>query len=407
MSRECDVYVDRSVFSELSMNWELCCRDLFIDSNLQVRPWADVHPVVREVTGARRDEELPEEMRYLYATADQVRRRLHLQGYTPANVRELWEREHPRHVERMRRLEREFNYPHFSEQIPELEGLTFETWIAEQQPERQSNQNHFSGVLAINLIDPIASLALHIDVHKPDVVWIDLTDLYHDDFDPALTVRQNLDRVDEEFDTVEVTGNTLVLTEGVSDARILEAAIGAMYPEFTDMFDFVDFDEFKVEGSVSALARLVKALAGVRMQQRIVALFDNDAAGREAKATLDNVRLPPSIRTMLLPDVALARDYPTLGPEGLRVMDVNGSACSIEMFLGKEALNDNDGKLRPLRWTGWNPRAQRYQGEFDAKSDMQSAFLRLMKTGDPDQLRARFADMDMLLHAIFEAFNKP
>lgn len=71
-----------------------------------------------------------------------------------------------------------------------------------------------------------------------------------------------------------------------------------MYPEFADMYEFVDFEEFKIEGGASPLTKIVRAFAGVRMTQRIIALFDNDAAGLEQKALLDKGRLPQSIRTM-------------------------------------------------------------------------------------------------------------
>src|SRR4051812_34199834 len=85
-------------------------------------------------------------------------------------------------------------------------------------------------------------------------------------------------------------GKIIVLTEGKADTRIIAAALRAFYPEFADAYTFIDFDEFRIEGGASLLARMVKILSGARVQNRMLALFDNDAAGVEAVQTLRHVR---------------------------------------------------------------------------------------------------------------------
>ena len=121
--------------------------------------------------------------------------------------------------------------------------------------------------------------------------------------------------------------------------------------------------------------------------------------------SLAKVRFPRNIRLMALPDVALGRRYPTIGPEGLRPMDVNGAACSIELFLGRDALGLADGTLSPVRWSQWNARVERYQGELDRKDAVGSRFLELLKGGDsPRRLRKRLPEMNQLLQAIFASF---
>lgn len=213
--------------------------------------------------------------------------------------------------------------------------------------------------------------------------------------------------VDYEYDFIEASGNVLILTEGTSDTKILSRAIRAMYPEFADMYEFIDFEEFKIEGGVSAATKMIKAFAGVRLSQKTIGLFDNDAAGWEQKNLLDRMtNLPPSIRVMVLPDVEIGKDYPTLGPEGLRGMDINGSACSIELFLGRKAISDESGNLRPVRWTAWNKAAGRYQGELENKNAATQHFLDALKAGgDPASFRAQFPEMDDLLNYIFQAFH--
>lgn len=180
-----------------------------------------------------------------------------------------------------------------------------------------------------------------------------------------------------------------------------------MYPEFSDLFQFVDFEEFSIQGGASMLTKMVKALAGVRIDQSILALFDNDAAGLAERLHVNRIRaLPGNIKTMVLPEIELAKDYPTIGPEGERRMDVNGTASSIELFLGREALTDRDGQLHPIRWASWNTQVQRYQGALEHKDDIIQRFLnRMKKGGDPVSLRAEFSEMDRLLNAIFRAFH--
>ena len=51
-----------------------------------------------------------------------------------------------------------------------------------------------------------------------------------------------------------------------------------------------------------------------------------------------------------MPDIELANNYPTIGPNGEEYMNINGRACSIELFLGKDVLSE-DGKYIPVPLT--------------------------------------------------------
>lgn len=407
MSDECDFYTDDKVFRDLAINWEMACRLCFTDHDFYERPIKEAHLVVRGKALEWYDDE-ERVLTYFYASADKVRRRMEVQGYTSERCRAVWEREYARHIARVEELADSGDHPEFAMEIEEQKGLTFEKWQAKQSAVGIDEFMRFGGVHIFNFIDSFAALALYIDVYKPEAIWTDFTD-YLEDYDPCLSIRQNLDAqpVNYVFDFIEASGNVLILTEGTSDTKILSKAIRAMYPEFADMFEFIDFEEFKIEGGVSAVTKMIKAFAGVRLTQKTIGLFDNDAAGWEQKNLLDRMtNLPPSIRTMVLPDVEIGKDYPTLGPEGLRNMDVNGSACSIELFLGRDALSDESGNLRPIRWSSWNKTAQRYQGELDNKNAATQHFLEALKVGgDPSSLRAQFAEMDVLLNHIFQAFH--
>ena len=166
----------------------------------------------------------------------------------------------------------------------------------------------------------------------------------------------------------------------------------------------MDFEGFKVEGGASPLAKLLRGFAGAGLTDRYIAIFDNDAAGHEAFALVKSVALPPNIRAITLPDLEFARNYPTVGPTGKVNTDINGSAVSIETFLGRDALN-RDGKLRPVRWSQWNNGAKRYQGEIEGKPEVCERYLAVIKEiKNPKVLRRKFADMDALLCTIFGIF---
>ncbi len=403
---ERDFYTDDKAFRDLEYNWEGASRLCFTDADFYQRPIKEAHPAVREKALEWYDDQ-EKVVSYFCAPAAKVRRRMEVQGYTAERCRALWEREFAHHLARAEELVANGNYPDLAKEIAEQKDLTFEAWEAKQAAAGVDEFLRFGGVHIFNFADSFAALALYIDVYKPEVIWTEFTDNF--DYDPELSIRENLDGlpVDYEYDFIEPAGNVLILTEGTSDTKILSRAIRAMYPEFADMYEFIDFEEFKIEGGVSAATKMIKAFAGVRLTQKTIGLFDNDAAGWEQKNLLDRMtNLPPSIRIMVLPDVEIGKDYPTLGPEGLRNMDINGSACSIELFLGREAISDEHGKLRPVRWTAWNKAAGKYQGELDNKNAATQHFLDAIKAGgDPASMRARFPEMDALLNHIFQAFH--
>lgn len=407
MSDERDFYADERTCSDLAYNWDAACRLCFTDGNFYKRKIKDAHPVVKKKALEWYDDD-EKVLSYFYAPAENVRRRMEVQGYTSKRCRALWEREFRRHIARSEELAANGNYPDFATEIAEQKGLTYEDWEAKQSAAGIDDFLRFGGVHNFSFNDMFTQLALTIDLYKPEAIWTDFSD-HFESYDPSLSLSQNLDAqyADHEVEFIEATGNVLILTEGTSDTKILSRAIRAMYPEFADMYDFIDFEEFKIEGGVSAVTKMIKAFAGVRLAQKTIGLFDNDAAGWEQKNLLDRMtNLPPSIRTMVLPDVEIGKDYPTFGPEGLRNIDINGSACSIELFLGREAISDERGKLRPVRWTAWNKAAGKYQGELENKNAATQHFLDAMKAGgDPASVRARFPEMDALLNHIFQAFH--
>lgn len=166
----------------------------------------------------------------------------------------------------------------------------------------------------------------------------------------------------------------LILTEGKSDTDFLSRALKLLYPEVESYFSFLQFDAVKAEGGSSALERTVKAFAGAGIGNKIVAVFDNDAAGLAAVDRLRQLKLPGNIRVRALPDLELARSYPTIGPQGETMADINGRACSIELYFGEDILR-GPGGLSPVHWKNMEERIRQYQGELRDKPELQKRFL--------------------------------
>lgn len=413
MSDEVAVHVGPvSVPDAEYMAWQAFAEMIFAETDFYRRPAKGAHHVVRQVIDTYYDfDEPPEFYRYLLASASVVRKRLLIQGYTSEHCERAWD---------LARREQAASYlKHFTkedgdvvQQLRMLEKLTFPEWLQLIRNEvasgrkslgGQLNPWHFGSLLSAPG-DVFTRLALLIEVLPRAPVWMDCTALYSEDDDPRTP--QQMAR-DEEAEYADFpSGKIIVLTEGRSDTRIITAALRAFYPEYADAYQFLDFEEFKIEGGASLLARMIKVLSGARVQNRMLALFDNDAAGAEAYRSLAGVRFPPNARLMLLPDTKLAASYPTLGPAGLSRMNVNGSGAPIELYLGRSTLKDQGGKLRPVRWSQWIENVGRYQGVIQDKERVSRAFeAALEETRSSASLRRRFPEMNQLLQAIFSAFE--
>lgn len=193
----------------------------------------------------------------------------------------------------------------------------------------------------------------------------------------------------------------IVLTEGKTDSEFLSKALKRIHPNLYPYYHFMAFAEFKAEGSTSALFRLVKSLAAANVKQPIVVIFDNDTAGILEMNKLEKIKLGENFRVLKYPDIEIAKNYPTIGPNGFKNMNVNGFACSIEMYFGKDTLSDSNGKLILVRWTSFMS-GEKCQGKIDKKDEVQKKFTTKLNS----ELDADFSDIDSILISIFQAYRK-
>ena len=200
----------------------------------------------------------------------------------------------------------------------------------------------------------------------------------------------------------------IILTEGSTDGAVLKAALALLYPHLEGYYSFLDFESTRAAGGAGHLVSVVKAFAGAGISNRVIALFDNDTAAREAVRALEAVRLPSNLAVRHYPDLELLRAYPTLGPGGLTTLDVNGLAASIELYFGNDVLSDGQGGMIPVRWKGYSDALRQYQGEVGHKGRLLERFNeKVARTRiDPSSFdRAAWSGLDAILQTIFHAFD--
>jgi hypothetical protein len=157
-----------------------------------------------------------------------------------------------------------------------------------------------------------------------------------------------------------------------------------------------------VDGGASYLVKFLRAFAAARINTNIIAIFDNDAAGTNAFNVASSVPLPVNITVMKLPDIELARSYPTIGPQGKHRIDINGKAVSIELFLGRHNLTRSDGDLTPVVWSNYVHGARQYHGVIDEKQTVLDRFMEETSRSDgPDHYRSRLPELVTLWEHIF------
>lgn len=174
----------------------------------------------------------------------------------------------------------------------------------------------------------------------------------------------------------------LIVTEGSSDSAILKKSAELVIPDVADFFYFIDMSENYPFTGTGNLYRFCQGLARIKIQNRILVVFDNDTAGHEAYKKVRKVELPPNMHVALLPNLDECRPFNTVGPTGNSEEDINGRAVSIEMFLD---LNHGAKRKPAVRWTSYNENLNCYQGELIDKEYYVRSFLK----------RKRFSGYDM------------
>ena len=196
----------------------------------------------------------------------------------------------------------------------------------------------------------------------------------------------------------------IVLTEGKTDKEVLEQSLKLLYPHLHEYYSFMDFS-FLPPGGAGNLVNLLKSFSGAGITNKVLALFDNDTAAFSAVQSLNSIQLPDNIKVLHYPDIDLTQKYQTIGPNGTSIQNINGLACSIELYFGEDILKEN-GKFIPVQWKSLDARVNKYQGEIQNKDQLKKKFMSKLKNcqTNPSTINSNeWKDIDKILRCIFAA----
>jgi hypothetical protein len=375
------------------------------------------------------DDSIEIEEAYTYQVKiDQLRDRLNLSGFTLQRAKEDFENCRAEEVERYKDLCSEPGGSMWQEKVSLYETTSLDDYI---NVFKIVQERKLLPEISLDTIPPNEQLLREILSEYDDKLYnfphsdiryllrvflescpsdgnaiYDLTDIIHAGYYSETDEITNL-TIQSLTEELPISGKIIVLTEGKTDCKILQQSIVILYPHLTAFFSFMDFENANVPGGTGNLATTVKAFAGTGILNRVVAIFDNDTAADEAIRSLEKVNLPSNIKILKLPDIEMAQSYPTLGPGGLSEMNINGLACSIELYLGRDVLTQN-GELAPIQWTGYSVPLKKYQGVILDKDKLQKAFQRKADKCqiNPEIINSTdWSEMKTIFKKLFEVFN--
>jgi hypothetical protein len=167
---------------------------------------------------------------------------------------------------------------------------------------------------------------------------------------------------------VDQSSRFLIVTEGSSDAAIIRHAFRLLRPHIIDFFDFVDMEEGYPFSGTGNVYRFVQGLISIRVMNNILVIYDNDAEGTANFERTKQLNLPINMATLTLPTLPAFKQFPTEGPDGSHVANINGRAAAIECYL------DLPQEAR-VRWSSFNSKINAYQGKLINKERYARAFL--------------------------------
>jgi hypothetical protein len=219
--------------------------------------------------------------------------------------------------------------------------LTYKVYLESIKSIIDSKQKKYNNDYYINFIDYLHENELFIEHQSINLaLWSILYVV-----EPESTVEYNLtDIIDGGWINDSPQANVkiekiIILTEGKTDSIYLKNCLDIFYPHLNEYYHFMDFESSKYEASASRLVHTIKSFVGSGINNLILALFDNDTAGLKEANNLKKVKLPSNIQVLQYPTIEWAKNYPTLGPNGIQNMNINGLAGSIEMYLGIRLFN--------------------------------------------------------------------
>lgn len=165
----------------------------------------------------------------------------------------------------------------------------------------------------------------------------------------------------------------LIVTEGKTDSFILRKVLNELYPKISHFFEFIDMKENYPFTGVGNLSNFCMGLAKIKIQNKIIIIFDNDTSGIELYNKVKNIEKPKNMCICTLPNYKDFKNFKTIGPSGIKRVNINGKAVAIECFLDFSSISI----LPRIRWNNYNKNMKQYQGELENKEEYFKAFTKI------------------------------
>ena len=183
----------------------------------------------------------------------------------------------------------------------------------------------------------------------------------------------------ELFEELKDSLKFLIVTEGSSDAFIIKRAIELIRPDIADFFTFVDMEEHYPFSGTGNLYKFFQGLVSIRMLNKCLFIFDNDAEGIEKYEKAKIIDAPANLRVAKLPDLEEFSSFLTVGPNGEQKANVNGKAVAIECFLDLSYKTKN---IPIIRWSSYKSSLDVYQGALEEKEFYTKQFKKVTSLED-------------------------
>lgn len=197
------------------------------------------------------------------------------------------------------------------------------------------------------------------------------------------------------FEGVSDGDKFLVVTEGSSDAFVIEKAIKLIRPDIAEFFTYIDMQDHYPFSGTGNLYKFFQGLVSIKMQNKCLFIFDNDAEGIEKYRLAKEIDAPSNLKVIKLPDLPEFSSFPTVGPSGQQQADINGRAVAIECFLD---LTFKSRKDPVVRWSSYKKSIDLYQGALEDKEHYIKQFKKITSLKDDYDFRK----LHMLVDGVLE-----